>query len=106
MLESCRFTLCESSLRAQTRDVYGRQLSAGSWKFRIAHRARAGMNVNIKRFDPSSARWMGVPIVEQATSAEATTGKFDLAARQELKFIFESPDDSGDVDYCCELTRT
>ena len=106
MLESCRFTLCESSLRAQTRDVYGRQLSAGSWKFRISHGARAGMQVNIKRFDPSSARWMGVPIVEQATSAEATTGKFDVTAHQELKFIFESRDNGEQLDYRCELTRT
>ena len=106
MLESGRFTLCESSLRAQTRDVYGRQLSAGSWKFRIAHGARAGMQVNIKRFDQSSARWMGVPIQEESTDADVTTGKFDLSTRQELKFIFESQHDNGDIDYRCELTRT
>ena len=106
MLESARFTLCESSLRAQTRDVYGRQLSAGSWMFRIAHGDRAGMRVNIKRFDPSSARWRGVPIVDQATTAEATTGKFDLAYRQELKFIFESSDGNAEIDYRCELHRS
>ena len=106
MLESGRFTLCESSLRAQTRDVYGRQLSAGNWKFRVAHGTRAGMQVNIKRYDHSSARWMGVPIVEETTSADVTTGKFDLTTHQELKFIFESRSDNGDVDYRCELIRT
>ena len=100
-----RITLCESRLRAQTRDVYGRKIAPGKWCVRISHESDAHINLEIKRFDAAKNMWTAVPVKPVSGDRELTNGKFELQQHHELKFIFSSGTGSGEISYRCDLEK-
>lgn len=100
-----RITLCDSKLRAQTRDVYGRHVAPGQWRVRVSHDPDANINLEIKRLDVAKNTWTAVPVRQVSGDLNLTNREFELQHHHELKLIFSSGAPSGEISYRCDLEK-
>ena len=105
---SRRIKLCESTLRHQTRDVYGRTLPIGHWKCTITHASNESLKLDIRTMDHSSHQWSIVktehtPYIKSGTTELET--RFSVKAESEVKFIISADTAKQDISYRCDITE-
>ena len=100
--------LCESTLRHQTRDVYGRVLPIGRWKLTITHPSNERLKLAIRAMDDNNHQWSPV-ITDHAPCVKANTTKiessFSVKSKSEVKFIISADTASQDINYRCDITE-
>ena len=106
-MENYGFTLCESTLRKNTRDVYGRDMPPGSWQYYVTHDGGESLNIEIKIQDDHSRQWSLVEAasVNNPSKSKPICGKFSTESGREVKFIFSSSTLDREINYRCELRQ-
>ena len=97
------FTLCESTLRKHTRDVYGQNLRTGSWQYTVIHDGPGDLNLTIRELDDNLSKWSQPPIQPESDAGNEIKGVFTKKSDGEVKFIFSSQTPVDDINYRCEV---
>jgi len=103
-----KIKLCESTLRRQTRDVYGQVLPIGRWKCTITHASHANLKLAIRAMDEGNHQWSPVMtdhapcIISSTTKIESS---FSVKSESEVKFIISADTAKQDISYRCDITE-
>ena len=106
--QSRNITLCESTLRHQTRDVYGRTLPIGKWKCTITHASNESLKLDIRAMDDSNHQWSTVQTDHMPCIKSGTTeieSRFSVKSESEVKFIISADTAKQDISYRCDITE-
>ncbi len=103
-----KITLCESTLRHQTRDVYGQVLPVGRWKLTITHAGKESLKLAIRAMDDNNNQWSPVK-TDSAPCFQSRTTKiessFSVKSESEVKFIISADTAKQDISYRCDITE-
>ena len=100
--------LCDSTLRHQTRDVYGRILPIGQWKCTMTHASDENLKLDIRTLDNNNLQWSPVKTEHSPCVRSGTTeieSLFSVKSESEVKFIISAVTAKHDVSYRCDITK-
>jgi hypothetical protein len=103
-----KIKLCESTLRHQTRDVYGRILPIGRWKCTITHASNEDLKLDIRAMDDSNHLWSAIKTDHTPCIKSGTTeieSRFSVISESEVKFIISAAAAKQDISYRCDIIK-
>jgi len=106
------FTLCESTLSQRTRDVFGHDLPAGRWRYRVTYRGHGDIRLQIKQRDQSLSGWQLLVDAHRQARLNELNGELEIRRTGPVKFIFSGDSLSDgvtdiatdEIKYKCEMT--